>query len=161
MAARYRTDVKAGIVAGLVGLVWLSAIWYVLVFPPAVARGVGEPLTGTEFDLDLHEWGFGDVELGGPPIIVAPGAEVTFVLTNSGINFHSFAVVRDGGEHLFGFTEDDVIDPGQLQEISFTVDLDEGEYVYICPVKGHRDRGMEGPFLVQAGGPASVVIAGH
>ncbi len=144
---------------GIVGLVWLAAIMYVLVFPPAAVRGVGEPLTGTEFDLDMHEWGFADVEVGGPPIIVAPGVEITFILTNTGINFHSFEVVGDGGEHPFGLTQDDVVDPGVVQTISFIVDLEEGEYVYICPVQGHRDRGMEGPFIVQEGGAASVVVS--
>src|SRR5436190_22130398 len=95
-----RADVAAGIVAGIAGLVLIGASWVSLVFPaPIVSGGGGSSLSGNDIALREHEWGFAGggyaLAKGGPEICAnSNNATVNITLTNTGINFHGFQVVR-------------------------------------------------------------------
>ena len=141
-----RAHINAAIIAGVVGLVWLIGIWIVLVFPPqveAVAPG-GEQqiLTGTSINLVMQEWGFNQ-KRGAPIIEIKAGTEVTFTVVNQGRNLHSFQILTPDGEHVAGWTKDEVIDVGETRTLTVVID-EPGEYIYICPVEGHEDKGMKG-----------------
>jgi uncharacterized cupredoxin-like copper-binding protein len=146
-STKYGTHVVAAIAAGVIGALWLSAIWAVIVFPPQIELGGGPVLRGESITLVLHEWGFNELDRGGPNIEIRAGVEVTITLVNEGRNFHTFQIVKDGGEKVAGLDEDEVIASGE--SITITIKIDEpGEYFYICPVSGHRDKGMVGLITV-------------
>ena len=143
-----RTHVNAAIIAGIVGLIWLSAIIAVIVAPPPEVPAGGEVavLKGDSITLSMIEWGFNQLKKGGPVIEIKAGTEVKFTITNDGKNFHGWQILRDG-EIIAGWEKDDTIAPGESRTI--TVRLDEpGEYIYICPVAGHREKGMVGVIRV-------------
>ncbi len=142
-------DVLAAIAAGVLGLVVLSAIWVGLVFPGPVASGGGGILTGT-FGLTEHEWGFDGFAKGGPEICAGIGNTTTIALRNDGKNLHGFQVVDAQGNKVAGLNSTDLLRPGTVRQI--TIKLDKaGSYFYICPVPGHRAKGMVAPFVCQSG----------
>src|SRR2546426_4582028 len=104
-----RADVVAGIVAGIVGLVVIVVIWVSLVFPAPIVSGGGGILRGNDIVLREHEWGFAGggyaLAKGGPEICADPNnATLNITLTNTGINFHGFQIVKaDNGAVVGGF----------------------------------------------------------
>ncbi|MFQ5885746.1 MAG: cupredoxin domain-containing protein [Anaerolineae bacterium] len=141
--AKIGSHVFAAIGGGVIGAIWLSAIWAVIVFPPQIELGGGAVLRGDSITLVLHEWGFNELNRGGPSIEIRAGTEITITLVNEGRNFHTFQIVQDDGEKVAGLDEDQVIGSGETLVITFTI-YEPGEYFYICPVSGHRDKGMIG-----------------
>lgn len=144
-----RMDVAAGTVAGVAGLLWITAILTTLLFPPQVQAGGGAILTGDQLALREHEWGFNQFTKGGPEICAVTGHNVTITLRNDGRNLHGFQIVRDGGVFVAGLNKTDLLRPGEVRQFTFTI-TQPGNYVYICPVSGHRAKGMVAPCLVQA-----------
>lgn len=140
--------------AGVVGLVWLAAIWTNLVFPPPITSGGGAILKGDQIAISEHEWGFNQATKGGPEILVTAGHTVTIKVTNNGKNLHSFQVVLDGGQVLGGLNKTDLIPPGETRTVTVTI-RQTGSFLYICPVSGHRQKGMVAPYVVQPTSSAS------
>lgn len=134
-----------------------------------VAEAAGEvaPVEPTgvtrEFTLDFYEsddfrtFAFGDVpgtEGANPEIRVNAGDEVSVTVTNQGISFHSFAVVKDP-ENMASVVWDSEIGSvaapltaGQSGETRFVADTP-GNYFYICTVPGHALQGMQGTMIVE------------
>jgi len=149
-----RSDVAAGIIAGVFGLFWIGAIWTSLVFPPPVQLATGAILTGDQIALREHEWGFNQFTKGGPEICAITGHTVNITLRNDGRNLHGFEIVRaDTGVRVGGLNATDRLSPGETRH--FTIKIDPGNYYYICPVTGHRAKGMIGACFVQASCAAS------
>jgi hypothetical protein len=156
-----RADVAAGIGAGISGLVVLIVIWVGLVFPAAVISSGGNILSGNDVTLREHEWGFADprpggyaLAKGGPEICAnstSPTLNVT--LKNTGINLHGFQIVRtDTGAFVAGLNKTDLLTQGETRHIRIDLSrIAPGSYYYICPVAGHRQKGMIAPFVVQSG----------
>lgn len=148
--AEPRTHITAGILAGVIGLLWLIAILVKLLVLPVGAPAAGgetQILRGDEITLVLHEWGFNEFSRGGPVIEVEAGEEIRITVRNEGSNVHAFSVITKDGRYVAGMLEDEIIDPGQ--EVVLTIKIDEpGEYLYICPVPGHADQGMTGIYRV-------------
>lgn len=149
LTGKIRSDVAAGIFAGVVGLGLISAIWVGLVLPAPVQIG-GGILSGDQVAMQEHEWGFNQFAKGGPELCAVVGHNVTITLRNDGRNLHGFQIVRDGGVFIAGLNKSDLLVPGEVRKI--TVRLTQpGSYYYICPVSGHRLKGMVGVCLVQSG----------
>jgi hypothetical protein len=153
-----RADVAAGIVAGIVGLLVIVVIWLSLVFPAPIASGGGGILSGNSIALREHEWGFAGggyaLAKGGPEICAnSNNATLNITLTNSGINFHGFQIVRaDTGAFVAGLNKTDLLSRGDTRHLKIDLRrIAPGSYYYICPVAGHRQKGMIGTFIVQSG----------
>src|SRR5207247_8166350 len=101
-----RADAAAGIGAGVVGLFFIIAIWANLVFPAPVVVGGGGAVLTDPASLREHEWGFNQFSKGGPEICAnQTSLNLNVTLTNTGINFHGFQVIRaDTGAYLAGIT---------------------------------------------------------
>ena len=145
-----RTDVAAVVVAGIVGFVMVSAIFISLVFPPPLQIGGGGTLSGDRIALKEHEWGFNEFPRGGPEICEMTGQNMTLTIQNTGKNLHGFQIVRDGGVFVAGLNTTDLLRPGEVRQVTIKL-TQPGNYYYICPVHGHRAKGMFGPFVVQSG----------
>ena len=158
MASRpVRADEATGIVAGIIGLVVVVVIWAGLVFPAPIASG-GGILSGNNIALREHEWGFAgggyQAAKGGPEICASStNATMNITLSNSGINLHGFQIVRaDTGAFVAGLNKTDLLARGDSRHIVINLaKIAPGSYVYICPVAGHRQKGMVAPFIVQSG----------
>ena len=150
-------DVVAGIVAGVVGLFLIIAIWTNLVFPAPIVSGGGSILSGPDISLAEHEWGFNQFAKGGPEICASSNTtspkNITVTLKNTGINLHGFQIVRaDTGAFVAGLNKTDLLRPQEVRHITIDVShIAPGSYYYICPVSGHRQKGMIAPFVVQPG----------
>jgi len=148
-------DAIAGIIAGIVGLFVIIAIWTNLVFPAAIVSGGGSILTGSDIALREHEWGFNQFSKGGPEICAnSTGPRtINITLTNTGINLHGFQIIRaDTGAFVAGLNKTDLLRPGEVRKITIDVSkIAPGTYDYICPVSGHRQKGMIAPFVCQSG----------
>lgn len=145
-----RTDVVAGVFAGVAGLILISAIWVTLVLPPTIQVGGGGILTGDQIALREHEWGFNQFTKSGPEICGVVGHNITVTLHNDGKNLHGFQIVRDGGVFIAGLNKTDLLRPGEIRKITFRISQP-GNYFYICPVSGHRQKGMVAPCVIQTG----------
>lgn len=131
--------------------------------PGAAAAPVESTGVSHEFTLDFYEsddfitFAFGDVpgaEGANPEIRVNAGDEVTVKVTNQGISFHSFAVVKDPS-NLSSLVWDSEIGSatapltrGQSGEVTFVADTP-GTYFYVCTVPGHALQGMQGTLIVE------------
>jgi hypothetical protein len=153
-----RADVAAGIVAGIVGLVVIILIWVSLVFPAPLVSGGGGILRGNDIALREHEWGFAGggyaLAKGGPEICAnSNNSTLNVTLTNTGINFHGFQIVRaDTGAFVAGLNKTDLLSRGETRHIKIDLRrITPGSYYYICPVAGHRQKGMIASFVVQSG----------
>ena len=71
-----------------------------------------------------------------------PAGETTFVITNAGSIYHSFAIVGDGVEAAL----EAPLKPGETVEL--TVDLPSGTYQIVCPVANHEALGMTRDLVV-------------
>jgi len=145
-----RADVAAGMIAGALGAVLISAIWIGLVFPPTIPIGGGGILKGDQIPLSEHDWGFNQFKKGGPEICGVTGHNITITLQNTGQNLHGFQVVADGGTFIAGLAKSDLLRPGEVRKISIHI-TQPGNYFYICPVSGHRQKGMVAPCVIQVG----------
>jgi len=153
----FRSDVVAGLIAGVIGLFWIGAILTSLLFPPPVQLATGSILSGDQISIREHEWGFNQFTKGGPEICAVTGQTVNITLRNDGHNLHGFQIVKDGGTPvpgLKGLNATDRLSPGEIRKITLKIDQP-GNYYYICPVTGHRAKGMIGACVVQASCAAS------
>ena len=98
---------------------------------------------GETVELTASEYKFDPAD----PSVDAAG-KVTFRVTNDGEETHALEVEGNGVEE-----ETEEIAPGE--SATLTVDLDAGEYEFYCPIDGHRDKGMEGDFVVGGGSAGS------
>jgi len=150
-----RADAAAGIGAGVVGLFFIIAIWTNLVFPaPIVVGGGGGAVLVDPASLREHEWGFNQFAKGGPEICAnLTSLNLNITLSNTGINLHGFQIVRaDTGAFVAGLNKTDLLARGETRHINIDVGrIAPGSYYYICPVAGHRQKGMIAPFVVQSG----------
>ena len=150
-----RADAAAGIGAGVVGLFFIIAIWTNLVFPaPIVVGGGGGAVLVDPASLREHEWGFNQFAKGGPEICAnQTSLNLNITLSNTGINLHGFQVIRaDTGAFVAGLNKTDLLAHGETRHINIDVSrIAPGSYYYICPVAGHRQKGMIAPFVVQSG----------
>jgi len=150
-----RADAAAGIGAGVVGLFFIIAIWTNLVFPaPIVVGGGGGAVLVDPASLREHEWGFNQFAKGGPEICAnLTSLNLNITLSNTGINLHGFQVIRaDTGAFVAGLNKTDLLAHGETRHINIDVGrIAPGSYYYICPVAGHRQKGMIAPFVVQSG----------
>jgi len=150
-----RADAAAGIGAGVVGLFFIIAIWTNLVFPaPIVVGGGGGAVLVDPASLREHEWGFNQFAKGGPEICAnLTSLNLNVTLSNTGINLHGFQVIRaDTGAFVAGLNKTDLLAHGETRHINIDVGrIAPGSYYYICPVAGHRQKGMIAPFVVQSG----------
>jgi len=149
-----RADAAAGIGAGVVGLFFIIAIWANLVFPAPVVVGGGGAVLTDPASLREHEWGFNQFSKGGPEICAnQTSLNLNVTLTNGGINFHGFQVIRaDTGAFVAGLNKTDLLAHGETRHINIDVTrIAPGSYYYICPVAGHRQKGMIAPFVVTSG----------
>lgn len=140
-----RIDVAAGIMAGIVGLAWIGLIWTNLVFPPPLQIGGGAVLSGDKVSLSEHEWGFNQFAKGGPTICAVSGQNVTITLRNTGVNIHGFQIVSAAGAVLGGLNKTDLLRPGEVRQVKINLSQI-GDFYYLCPVSGHRQKGMIAPF---------------
>jgi len=67
-----------------------------------------------------------------------PSGQVTFVIKNSGADVHNF--------DISGVKAGAIIGPGQTE--TWTVGLAPGQYLYVCDVPFHVDRGMTGNLTI-------------
>ena len=149
-----RADVAAGIGAGVVGLFFIIAIWTNLVFPAPVVVGGGGAVLTDPASLREHEWGFNQFSKCGPEICAnQTSRNLNITLTNTGINLHGFQMVRaDTGALVAGLNKTDLLTRGETRHINIDIGrIAPGSYYYICPVAGHRQKGMIAPFVVQPG----------
>jgi len=149
-----RADAAVGIASGVLGAVLIIVIWINLVFPAPIVSGGGTVLTGPDVALKEHEWGFNQFAKGGPQICANTNStNITITLANTGINLHGFQIVRaDTGAFVAGLAKTDLLRPGEPPR-KIVIDVSKiapGSYDYICPVSGHRQKGMVAPFVVQS-----------
>jgi plastocyanin len=67
-----------------------------------------------------------------------PAGKVTFIMRNTGLIVHNFAIGAKVGAYLVSG-----------QAANMTVALKKGEYTYICSVKYHAAQGMRGTLYVK------------
>ena len=131
---------------------------------PAVAFVLSLVAVGCDADADVAAPGTGDVAAGAPATVavtltdfaidpsmpeVAPGAPLTFDVSNEGQAPHTFGVVV-GDETI----ETATIDPGSSASLDVPA-LEAGEYEILCTVPGHADLGMTGMLHVGDAGGAT------
>ncbi len=88
---------------------------------------------------------------------VAAGAQVTLTAVNRGHHDHYWAVLEKGYGFTLPFNDDDVshilalvtADVGNQDTITFTAPSVPGEYVVICSIPGHAEKGMLGSLIVK------------
>lgn len=90
-----------------------------------------------------------EVELGdlfiSPGAMTAAAGEVTFKVINSGATEHNFAIEGAGGTEMLASGE----------STTLVMELEPGEYTFLCEVSGHAGGGMEGVLTVTEGGGSS------
>lgn len=84
-----------------------------------------------------------DVEV----IEAEPGEALRVVLRNDGTHPHNIEFELPDGE----VEVEGGVAPGDMGEVLLWAPLEDGAYVYYCPVGDHRGRGMEGSLVVGEG----------
>ncbi len=108
--------------------------------PAASDDGGGEvPSGATVVDVTALEYRF------EPASVSVPAGPTAFRVKNSGAEEHEFEVFQ--GDRLVEEIEGLV--PGLTRTL--TVDLDPGEYTYVCKLPGHEQAGMTGTITVTGG----------
>ena len=74
-------------------------------------------------------------------LVLKPG-RIRFVLINEGTKTHDFQVSRDDFDKKSKRV-------GVGRSRNFELTLEAGEYVFFCPISGHRGKGMEGHLTVE------------
>jgi high-affinity iron transporter len=100
--------------------------------PPAAA-------TTTTIEVGAYEYGF------APDVLTVPAGSVAFHVTNTGNEEHEFEIFR--GEQVVDEIEGLV--PGL--DRTLVVDLQAGEYTFVCKLAGHDLAGMTGTLTVTGG----------
>lgn len=80
-----------------------------------------------------------------PSDLELPAGTHTFVITNDGEVPHEWALATAGEHHGHGASTRQLA-PGETQRL--TVELEPGEYGYMCHISGHLEAGMEGTLTV-------------
>lgn len=101
---------------------------------------------GPEVSLAIAATGVYPIDFGyDQATLEAPaGATVTLSFSNEDTNpvtNHDWYLEALGAQTA-------VVAPGESDTITFTVDLEPGEYPFWCTIGNHRDQGMEGTFVV-------------
>ena len=111
---------------------------------PEEAAGQSEARTEVEsIEMQAREYTF------EPSVLRLPSnRQVELTFQNIGTMDHSLVIELPGGEVAF----DENVAAGETRTISFTTPDQPGEFVFHCPIEGHRERGMEGRLIVT--GPA-------
>ncbi len=76
-----------------------------------------------------------------PNTITVKAGQVRFVLKNEGVKIHDFQVSRENFDKKSKRV-------GVGRSRNFNITLEPGEYVFFCPISGHRGKGMEGVLTV-------------
>jgi iron uptake system component EfeO len=103
--------------------------------PAASASGGASPAAGT-VKVTASEMQF------DPSSMTVPAGEVTFEVTNAGTIEHEFEIFK--GDTVVDEVEGLV--PGVT--LPLTVELEAGDYTYVCKVAGHEEAGMKGTLTV-------------
>ncbi len=82
-------------------------------------------------------------------IRVDPGTKINLTLRNTGEAKHNIEFELPQGEKAL----QNPIEPGQTANMTFTAPQEPGDYTFYCPVGNHRERGMVGKLIVEAGQP--------
>lgn len=98
-----------------------------------------------------------DYEFDPQVIEVPAGAQVTITAKNLGHHEHYWALMEKDYEFSMPFTDEDVehvlaivaADVGSQNTITFQSPSARGEYVVICSIPGHAEKGMVGAFVVK------------
>jgi len=77
-----------------------------------------------------------------PSALTAKAGSVTFHVTNAGNEVHEFEIFK--GETVVDEVEDIV--PGVSRDL--TVNLEAGDYTFVCKLNGHDTQGMKGTLTV-------------
>ena len=80
-----------------------------------------------------------------PATLTVAAGTVTFAVRNTGNIEHEFEIFK--GDSVVDEIEGLV--PGLTKEL--TVDLEPGEYTYVCKLAGHEEQGMKGTLTVTGG----------
>ena len=88
---------------------------------------------------------------------VQAGAQVTLTGVNRGHHDHYWALLEKDYEFTLPFDDDDVThilalvtaDVGGQDTLTFTAPSVPGEYVVICSIPGHAEKGMIGSLIVK------------
>ena len=75
-----------------------------------------------------------------------PGERLIVRLRNEGQVEHSLQFELAGGDEV---QLEDNVSPGDTAELTVEVPEQSGDYVFFCPISGHRQLGMEGTLAVQ------------
>ncbi len=108
---------------------FLLALILPLVSWPLLPSGVGTAAAAQQITLEAKEFSFSPDRVSTR----RPG-RMTFLIKNVGEFPHGVKIEGVPG----GIAR---IEPGQTGEVSFT--LEKGKYTLYCPLRGHRERGME------------------
>jgi len=91
-----------------------------------------------------------------PTIQANVGDKIIFDVINDGKSFHAFGVTKseEGFSGIISGSEvasaSNPLKPGEAGQSEF-IPSEEGTYYYICTVPGHREQGMVGEIIVEAG----------
>lgn len=80
-----------------------------------------------------------------PDIIVEPGQEVWFIITNIGKNKHSFDIDLPEAD----LELPNPIEPGATDTLKTRMPYNAGTYSFYCPVENHKSMGMQGTVIVR------------
>lgn len=103
--------------------------------PAASASGGASPAAGT-VKVTATEMQF------DPSSVTVPAGETTFQVTNGGTIEHEFEIFK--GDTVVDEVEGLV--PGVM--LPLTVNLEAGDYTYVCKIAGHEEAGMNGTLTV-------------
>lgn len=123
----------------------------------STAGGASESAEGARISVTEKDFGIAE------STAQAASGEVTFAIHNDGPSVHEFVVIKtdlsdgdlplvaDGSEvdedKLEGIGEQEDIQPDTGATLS--LNLEPGEYVFICNIAGHYNKGMHSSFTVQ------------
>jgi plastocyanin len=93
--------------------------------------------------------GLADYSITPNPITVRAGERVRFIASNTGERNHDLRVEGQGVTFEIVSGSDSHVPPGQTATAEFTFNR-AGTYQMWCPVFDHRERGMDGNFIVAA-----------
>jgi plastocyanin len=84
---------------------------------------------------------------GPSEVRVSPGQSVRLTLTNDSSMPHNIEFEFPDGEVEFPQN----LEPGETGTLEFLAPGEPGTYTFYCPVGNHREQGMEGVLIVEAG----------
>jgi len=108
--------------------------------------GVGPAVAYADQDVRV---GLADYSITPNPITVWAGERVRFIANNTGERNHDLRIEGQGVTFEIVSGSDSHVPPGQTATAEFTFNR-AGTYQMWCPVFDHRERGMDGNFIVAA-----------